>query len=79
MVVARSDNVAVRSMLAVVEVLELLTAARTLGAVPPDVLAHAIKKHLDAYGLSDRPVDPPHVQRTWSTHNDVNSIERRWR
>ena len=42
-------------MIAVLDVLELLTAARTLGKVQPCVLAQAIKKHLDAYSLSDRP------------------------
>ena len=47
MVASRSDHAAVRSMIAVLDVLELLTAARTLGKVQPHVLAQAIKKHLD--------------------------------
>ena len=41
------DNAAVRGRLAVLDVLELLTAACTLGKVQPHVLAQAIKKHLD--------------------------------
>ena len=45
-------------MIAVLDVLELLTAARTLGKVQPHVLAQAIKKHLDAYSLSERPRRP---------------------
>ena len=44
----RSDHAAVRSMAAVLDVLELLTAARTLGKVQPHVLAHATKTNLDA-------------------------------
>ena len=62
MVAARSDHAAVHSMIAALEVLELLTAARTLGAVRPNQLAQAIKKHLDAYSLPDRPADSPRNQ-----------------
>ena len=45
---ARSDNARVRSMLAVFDVLEMLSAARTMGTVRPSDLASAIKRHLDA-------------------------------
>ena len=59
MVASRSDHAAVRSMIAVLDVLELLTAARTRGKVQPRVLAQAIKKHLDSHRMSERPADPP--------------------
>ena len=50
----RSAHAAVHSMIAVLDVLELLPAARTLGKVQPHVLAQANKRHLDAYSLSER-------------------------
>ena len=51
-------------MIAVLDVLELLTAARTRGKVQPRVLAQAIKKHLDAYSLSERSRRPtPNLTR----------------
>ena len=60
----RSGQAAVHSMIAVLDVLELLTAARTLGKVQPHVLAQAIKRHLDAYSLSERSRRPtPNLTR----------------
>ena len=53
-----SDHAAVHSMIAVLDVLDLLTAARTLGKVQPHVLAQAIKRHVDAYILSERSRQP---------------------
>ena len=61
-VVHRTDDVRVRSMLAVLDVLEMLPAARTLGAVDHVALGTAIKAHLDANGSGETPAapSPPH-------------------
>ena len=61
-VVHRTDDVRVRSMLAVLDVLEMLPAARTLGAVDPVALGAAIKAHLDAKCSGETPATPypPH-------------------
>ena len=61
-VVHRTDDVRVRSMLAVLDVLEMLPAARTLGAVGHVALGTAIKAHLDADGSGETPAapSPPH-------------------
>ena len=61
-VVHRTDDVRVRSMLAVLDVLEMLPAARTLGAVDHVALGVAIKAHLDANCSGETPAAsyPPH-------------------
>ena len=57
-VVHRTDDVRVRSMLAVLDVLEMLPAARTLGAVGHVALGAAIKAHLDANSSGEIPAAP---------------------
>ena len=61
-VVHRTDDARVRSMLAVLDVLEMLPAARTLGTVGHVALGVSIKAHLDANGSGETPAatSPPH-------------------
>ena len=54
----RTDDVRVRSMLAVLDVLEMLPATRTLGAVGHVELGVAIKAHLDANSSGETPAAP---------------------
>ena len=64
-VIHRSGCAKVRSMIAVLEVLELLPATRSEGTVQPRDLATAIKKHLD----SDVSPTAPAAPHTVATHS----------
>lgn len=59
-VLTRSDEPKVRSMMAAFDVLELLMAARNVGIVRPSQLAAAIKQHLDACVLYELPTPQPY-------------------
>ena len=54
----RADRPSVRSMLACFDVMEMLSAARNVGTVRPSELAAAIRRHLDAFVLHERPAAP---------------------
>ena len=64
-VIHRSGCAKVQSMIAVLEVLELLPATRSEGTVQPSDLARAIKKHLD----SDVSPTAPAAPHTVATHS----------
>ena len=71
-VVHRTDDVRVRSMLAVLDVLEMLPAARTLGAVDHVALGTAIKAHLDANGSDETPAAPSPPHPTPPSHDGAH-------
>ena len=71
-VVHRTDDVRVRSMLAVLDVLEMLPAARTLGAVDHVALGTAIKAHLDANGSGETPAAPSPPHPTPPSHDGAH-------